>query len=599
MGILKKIEKLKKGFTLIEVVVSVAVFIFLSLIVAQIYFLIVNEVISYREQTTVSELADQYLEVVRNLPYSQIGTLSGNPHGNLVDMPNALNIDINGINYQVYYVINYVDDSADGTIVTGTDLAPNDYKQVKLYIKNTRNNVTNSFLANISPKGLEGLVSGGAFYLKVFDAVGQPIPGATVRIQNSIISPNIDLTRTSDASGNLIEVGLPNSGNSYHITVTKSGYSTDQTYPVTLQNPNPVKPDATISNGQVTQISFSIDRLSNLTFNMSNQVCSAIEGIGLGIKGSKLIGTPDILKFNNNYTSDYLGKISLNNIEWDSYVPGIIGSTYMIYGTSPIEQAIILPNTNQSFRLIVGTKTTNSLLVTVKDASNFNPIEGALVNLQKNSPSSSVDKFTSGSIWSQQDWSLGAGQIDFVDDKKYFSDDGNVSDSQIPSGLRLTYFNGAYVNSGVLTSSTFDTGTDATTYTSLQWQPTSQDPSTSIKFQIATNNDNIAWNYLGPDGTENSYYTVPGTTINPIHNQSRYIRYKAFLLTQDNSKTPVLTSLNINYVSGCFTPGQAMFAGLSSGPDYQLTVSLNGYQTQTISDINIDGYGLLEILLSH
>jgi len=61
----------------------------------------------------------------------------------------------------------------------------------------------------------------------------------------------------------------------------------------------------------------------------------------------------------------------------------------------------------------------------------------------------------------------------------------------------------------------------------------------------------------------------------------------------------VLTSVNINYVSGCFAPGQVMFPGLQFGRSYQVTVSLNGYQTQTISNITIDGYNVLQVLLSH
>ena len=60
--------------------------------------------------------------------------------------------------------------------------------------------------------------------------------------------------------GNWIEVGLPPSVNGYHIVVTKPGYSTDQTYPITPQNPNPTKPDATIMSGQVTQVSIVTDR---------------------------------------------------------------------------------------------------------------------------------------------------------------------------------------------------------------------------------------------------------------------------------------------------------------------------------------------------
>ena len=591
-------NKCVKGFTIVEVVVSIGIFITLALITAQIYVLIVSQIVAYREQTTISSLANQYLEVARNLPYSQVGTVSGNPNGALADSVNPIATSVNGIDYQIYYVVTYLDDPADGTILAGNDAAPNDYKQIKLYIKNQRNDVLNSFLTNIVPKGLEGLSAGGALFLEIFDSVGQPLSGASVRIQNSTINPTIDLNRLSDANGNWIEVGLPNSVNGYHITVTKSGYSTDQTYPITQQNPNPLKTDSTILDGQITQVSFSIDKVSNLVFNLQDQICFPTPDINLQVTGSKLIGTPDVLKFDNSYTSNSEGQVALNNIEWDTYTPALVSSSYMIYGTSPIQQINLLPDTSQNFNVIIGPKTANSLLVIVKDSATQNPIEGALVKLETTNPSSSVSKLTEGSIWSQQDWSLGSGQANFIDDKKYFQDDGNVDVATIPTALRLVDFGGFYATSGQLISSSFDTGTNATSYTSLEWQPTSQNPATSIKFQLAANNDNATWEYQGPDGTENSYYEISGTVINASLNEKRYIRYKAFLSTDDTSKTPVVTSVNLNYVSGCPTPGQVMFSGLTEGLDYSVEISNGSYQTQTIEDINISGYNVLTVLLA-
>jgi len=586
----------QKGITLIEVVVCVAIFAILSISVYGIFTSIVNGIAYYRDKTTVSYLANQYLEIMRNMPYSQIGTIEGNPHGTLADLPNSINLNIGGISYQIYYAISYVDDSADGTALLGTDPAPNDYKQVKLYITNVKNGVTSNFLTNVSPKGLEGLASGGALAIQVFDAVGQPVSGATIHITNTSITPHINLTRTADANGEWIEVGLPDSANSYNISATKSGYSSDQTYPITEQNPDPVKPDATILNGQVTSISFSIDRLSNLNFYTLNQTCSGVSGVGLEVKGTKLIGTPSLLKFDNTYTSSSSGLVALNNIEWDNYTPSLTGPSYMIYGSSPIQEVSILPNTSQDFNIIVGPKTDNSLLAIVKDASTGNPIQGAEVYLQ--GAGNEYTGFTDGSVWSQNDWSGGAGQSDFSNPSQYYSDDGNVSATGVPSGLRLAQVGGTYVFSGVLESSSFDTGTELTSYTTLTWQPTSQDPATSIKFQIAANNDNLTWNYIGPDGTGSSYYTVPGTTITN-ENSKRYVRYKVFLSTTDNSITPVLTSININYVSGCSSPGQVMFSGLQQSSNYHATISMTGYQTQITDSLDVSGYYVLQVLLSH
>jgi type II secretory pathway pseudopilin PulG len=589
------ISKNEKGISLIEVVVSIGIFTILATVVFQVYALIIKEIGIYRDRAAVSFLASQYMEIARNMPYSEIGTLSGNPNGNLPDLPNVVTITFGDIDYQVYYAVSYVDDPADGTILNLTDVAPNDYKQLKLYIKNTQTNTINSFFTNISPKGLEGLIGGGALYINVIDAVGQPVPGAQIHITNTEISPALDITRTSDAAGNWIEVALPEDTNSYHISVSRNGYSTDSTYPISESNPFPVKPDATILEGQVTQISFSIDKLSGLYFSVLDQICAPIAGATIGVKGAKLIGTPAILKFDNSYVSDEDGAVNLADIEWDLYTPGVGVGDYMIYGSFPIQQVNLLPDTEQNFRLILGPATTNSLLVVVKDSATQNPLEGAEINLTDGAVFNE-DKISGGSIWSQQDWSGGSGQESFYDSTKYFEDDGNISTAEIPLGLRLLKVGGDYAESGYLVSSTFDTGTDQTVYTTLTWKPTSQDPDTFLKFQIATNNDNQTWDFKGPNNTPGTYYQTPGESINPANNNNRYVRYKVFLSTEDFSKTPVLTSVDVNYVSGCNTPGQVIFTNLEQ-KNYEATISMEGYQTQTINPVEIEGQSILEIFL--
>jgi hypothetical protein len=595
-------KKKNSGFSLVENLIATAIFILLATIIYQSSALFIRAINSYRENITISNLADRYMEIIHNLPYSSVGTINGNPHGNLVDLPNADQEIINGSTYKTYYVVNYIDDPSDGTILNGTDFSPNDYKQVKLYITNINTEKSYYFVTNITPKGLENLNNAGALYIKVFNSIGQPVPLANVTIKNTNITPNINLNRKTDASGNLLEVGLPISANSYEIAVSKNGYSSDETYPSTAENPNPTKPDATIANGQVTQISFSIDELSNLTFQTLDQTCSPLSNIDIDVKGAKLIGSnPKVLKFNREYKSTDTGDITLGNIEWDNYTPVLTDETKILYGSSPIQVITILPKTDQNFTLILGPKTVNSLLVIVKDAVTNSPIEGASVVLKNERLNYESQKYTGGSVWSSDDWSGGPDQVIFSDVTKYFSG-FNISTGITPTALRLiSYDNGqTYVTSGSLISSTFDTGTASTSFTTLDWKPTSQNASTSIRFQIATSDSNATsttWNFIGPDGTSGSYYDTPQTTINNA--SARYIRYKTFLSTIDDTVTPVLTSVNINYVSGCHTPGQVFFPSLTVGDDYETTISLSGYLSQTIDPSVVSGNKQLEILLSN
>ena len=580
----------RRGFSLIEVLVAASIFLILGVGLYTIGTGAVRGVRIYRQTAVVATLADKYMEIARNLPYSKVGTLNGNPAGPLPDLLNAASVAYDNATYQVYYVVTYVSDSSD-------TVPQNDYKQVKLYIKDPVSGRTTSFVTTITPKGLTS-ASGGALSLQVFDSVGQPVPNAALTIVNTATTPPINLTRTTDNQGVWVEVGLPTSTASYHIVATKSGYSSDQTYPSTGGNPNPAKPDSTVAGGAVTGISFSIDHTSALTLQTVDQSCQPISGVGLNLRGSKLVGTPNVIKFSGSYTTDPTGLVSLNPLEWDNYTPTVSTPSYMVYGSSPIQQINLLPGTTQLATLILGPATQNSLLVIVKDASTGNPIEGASVALSDASLGFTANKFTAGSVLYQQDWSGGAGQGNMLAANKYYQDDGNIDTAALPTGVRLKTVGGVYVPTGSLISSTFDTGTASTSYTTLTWNPTSQSASTSLSFQIATNNDNATWNFLGPDGTAATYYTTPGTMLSTAHNNMRYLRYQAFLGTTATSATPVLSNVTVNYVAGCFAPGQAMFAGLTGDTGYSLTVGMSGYQTQTISSISINGNNVLQVGLS-
>ncbi|MBI5530950.1 MAG: prepilin-type N-terminal cleavage/methylation domain-containing protein [Candidatus Doudnabacteria bacterium] len=605
MSINKK-EKLfrQKAFTIIEFMVSLAVFTILVSAMLGTFALITRTTKTAREKTILSSLAINYLEIVRNMPYAQVGTISGNPVGTLPDAANAYVQTLNGSTYKIYYEVTYIDDPADGTVLAGTDPAPADYKQVKMGILNTGTGQVTNFLTTVVPKGLEGTNNAGALLINVIDSQGNPVSGANIHITYPTTTPTLILDRQSDGTGQWIEVGLPAAVNNYHIVVTKTGYSTDQTYPLTGSNPNPTKPDATIVNGQVTKITFAIDLLANLNIKTLNSLCQPISGVNVNVRGAKIIGTgpPVVYKFNNSYSS-VAGLIALNNIEWDTYTPTLLtGQSYIIYGTSPIQKIDVLPGTTQTYTMILGTNTTAySLLVIVKDASTGTALEGATVHLHKGG-SVPQDYYgtTGGSVWVQQDYSGGSGAVNWstTTPDRYFQDDGNIDANSAPTGLRLLKISGRYVASGWLESSTFDTGTNATNYTILSWQPTSQSASTTLSFQVAANNDNATWNYIGPDGTSATYFTTPGVDIGSALDGNRYVRYKAYLSSTDDKKTPVLTSVNLNFVTGCFTPGQVMFPDLTAGNNYSLTIDLPGYQSQTIDPLTITGNQSLEVLMS-
>lgn len=106
-----------------------------------------------------------------------------------------------------------------------------------------------------------------------------------------------------------------------------------------------------------------------------------------------------------------------------------------------------------------------------------------------------------------------------------------------------------YADSGVLESSTFDTGYDEVVYNWIAWDG-SEPADTDIRFQVASSNDSAGpWNFVGPDGTSSTYYTNSAQEfINYTHHENqRYFRYKLFLSSQAGWQVPILEAVTISY----------------------------------------------------
>ncbi len=110
------------------------------------------------------------------------------------------------------------------------------------------------------------------------------------------------------------------------------------------------------------------------------------------------------------------------------------------------------------------------------------------------------------------------------------------------TGFIGTYQGVTYVEEGTFTSATKDAGKEVT-WDTIQWNKSGA----TIQLQVAANNDATTWEYAGPDGSQESYYTNNnGQEIQPSLGKKRYLRYRAFLTTNNPSTTPALQAVTIN-----------------------------------------------------
>ena len=373
-----------RGFTLIEVVVAVAVFLIFSVGIYSTTAIIFKTVYQSRLHILETAALTEQMEIVKNLDYDDVGTVNGVPTGILLA---EQTFDRDSVSLFVTTTVRNIDDPFDGTINTNpVDDSPADYKLVEMsaicLTCGQRSAIVLSTI--VVPKSLESASNNGSILVRAIDANGQPISGANVNITNTTVSPIININDITDGQGYLEVVDTPTGTLSYNISVTKSdNYSTDFTTSSSATNPNPSKLPITVESKKSATATFQIDQLGSINIHsVSKTDCSGIGGVGINARGQKLIGVlPVVYKYSRNITTDGNGDYALANMEWDSYFLTLTGSVYDIAGTIPMLPAQLLPGGTQDVSLILSNHTANSLLVKVKDAGTGLPLSGVPVRL--------------------------------------------------------------------------------------------------------------------------------------------------------------------------------------------------------------------------
>lgn len=567
------------GFTLAEILVSMTLFTLITYFGYLAYANILESITRSQLRNEAISLIENELEIIRNMPYEDIGIFGGYPVGKILS---EKNVSSDGVDFQIKATVRNIDDPFDGVLGGNpNDTAPADYKIVEFEVNclNCRSFVPFSMTSTIAPKGLESASNNGSLFINVFDANGLSVSGVNVQVVNNVLNPVIMVNDVTNNDGVLQLVDFPTSTSAYEITVSKSGYTTEKTYLIgNVDNPNPLKPHATLAQQQVTSVSFSIDKISALNIITADKMCAVASNIDFLMEGTKLIGSePDVLKYSATSTTNTSGQKTINNIEWDNYNFINMDEIYDFAGISSLLPFTINPNTTSNLKFVMEQKNPNSVLIIASENGQF--IDDVSINLKKTGYDKTLD--TGRNYFSQTDWS----------GSNYFGQSGGINNSVVGE-IKMLASEGKYSTSTEewLISNTFDLGTASTTFFGIDWQQAIQPSQTgadSLKIQIATNNDNNTWNFLGPDSSANTFYTATGTQISAIHNGNQYFRYKVFMKTQDENFTPSLENISFNYRSSCIINGQVLFSGLSIG-DYNLTAQKSGYQlaTSTISIFN-------------
>lgn len=535
-------------------------------------------------------LANERLEFIRSLPYNSVGTTGGIPAGNLAQEEM---VHLNDVDYTRRTFVSWEDDPADGSGGADTNGIRTDYKAAKVTVSWTVRDGTHTItlITRLSPPGIETSVPGGTLSFNIVNANLAPVSSAQIRIQRSGVTPAIDMTTYTDDAGSAVVLGVP-AGSGYRITVTKSGYSTAQTYSSTATNTNPIPAHLGVALNQTTAATFAIDILSTKIIETYSPVSTGTTteqfndagGIGSS-SGVTVSGGAARLEAGENgfassgtFRTTAISTTSLaawKRLAWSVSTPSGTSVAFRVYdssGTNLIPDSQIPGNS-------AGLTASPVSLANVSTSTYQSIVIGATLATSNASNTPSIDSY-----------SLAADTGPRALPNIGLTMAGAKTIGTTVGGAQVYKYQNSSINSGP---------TGGVTLGSIEWDSYTVGLSATTTHAIASA-CNPQPETLAPNSTQTTkLYLVPAT----VH---------SLLVDVKNASGTPITNASVRLYraspaynttiasDGC---GSAFFSGIAAGTGssrYSLQVSASGYQTFTAtSTISVSGMSRASVILNN
>jgi len=393
-----------RGFTLIEALALLFIFAVITVTFYSVFTLGTTQIIESKNRLGAIAVANEKMEIIRNLEYDAVGTKKLNADGSYSsgipagDVLEDESVAVNTKTFTVHSFVQYVDDAFDGK-ASGTELVdtiPNDYKRVKVEVSWGDGSAarTVSLVTTAAPKGMEVSSGGGTLSINVIDNSGSGISQANVHITNTSVSPHIDITTSTDTTGNLMLPGAKASGEAYKIEVSKNGYygmTTYAPYPTTVFKP--IYIHASVVEADFNQKTIVMDKSSDISIATKDAFGADLLNIGFHLAGGVKIGdtvgsSVPVYTMNQDDTSGTDGKKTYAQQSSGLYTLTLSDTAkYQLLGLSaPDAMKNVFSLTNGDAKDIVATIIDNDIpaaLVLVDDTSSGTsvPLPNASVHL--------------------------------------------------------------------------------------------------------------------------------------------------------------------------------------------------------------------------
>lgn len=381
--------KNKKGFTIIEALVTLFIFSLITVTFYSTFNIGTKYIVEAKNRAIATSLANERMEIIRNLNYDDIGTIGGIPDGSL--NPDE-QVSSGGKTFRVLTDIVYIDDSFDKVGAEDENLVMTDYKIAKIIILWGNGESANrvEMISRFVPPGIEtGDPNEGTLVINILSQEGG-VAKANVNIKNNEVSPSVNKSKETDNNGQIYLPGAKQSVQTYEITVLKEGYET-----ITTMDPDqpgltyvPFDKNGSVIAGDISTSNITINKLANLKISSVSSLDETVPNVTFSIVGGRQLDV-DGNVFNINEINQSTGE-SGEKI-FSDISPGQITLTrgseisgYTFIGMGVISPFTIQPGESKEIKLKFADDDLVWLAIKVLDNSN-NLIEEAQVKLTNNS----------------------------------------------------------------------------------------------------------------------------------------------------------------------------------------------------------------------
>jgi hypothetical protein len=217
----KKKKIIKNGFSILEVVAAIGIFMVVFVSVYGSFSTGLRSLSQSKHRIAATQLANEKMEIIRNLPYLDVGTQGGIPSGSLLQEETVWK---SNQKFKVRTTIRYIDSPLDGQDPNDSNGISRDFREARVEViwGSIQWGKGIILISNIVPDGVENESGGGTLRFNAIDSTGTGVSGADVHITNNATDPNIDIPTQTDSTGSVLLAGMPVENQTYEFSVSKS-----------------------------------------------------------------------------------------------------------------------------------------------------------------------------------------------------------------------------------------------------------------------------------------------------------------------------------------------------------------------------------------